>query len=145
MCVFKIYFFFKWRIITLQNFVVFCQTSTWIRHRCTYIPSLWTSLPTPPLWVSSEPLFEFPEPYRKFPLAICFTYGTVSPCFSSHTPYPLPMLLSSFFIIYLVSYLAVPGVSCGTQDLRCIMQGPSLQHTDSAVLVCKSRSCSIQA
>ena len=31
--------FFNWRIITLQNFVVFCQTSTWISHRYTYIPS----------------------------------------------------------------------------------------------------------
>ena len=25
--------FFNWRIIALQNFVVFCQTSTWISHR----------------------------------------------------------------------------------------------------------------
>jgi len=31
--------FFYWRIIALQNFVVFCQTSTWIRHKYTYIPS----------------------------------------------------------------------------------------------------------
>ena len=31
---------FYWRIIALQNFVVFCQTSTWISHRYTYIPSL---------------------------------------------------------------------------------------------------------
>ena len=33
-------FFFNWSIITLQNFVVFCQTSTWIGHRYTYVPSL---------------------------------------------------------------------------------------------------------
>ena len=26
--------FLYWRIIALQNFVVFCQTSTWISHRC---------------------------------------------------------------------------------------------------------------
>ena len=26
--------FFHWKIIALQNFVVFCQISTWIRHRC---------------------------------------------------------------------------------------------------------------
>ena len=32
--------FFYWRIVALQNFVVFCQTSTWISHRYTYIPSL---------------------------------------------------------------------------------------------------------
>ena len=45
--------FFYWRIITLQNFAVFCQTSTWISHRYTYIPSLLklppTSLPILPL------------------------------------------------------------------------------------------------
>ena len=33
-------FIFYWRIISLQNFVVFCQTSTWISHRYAYIPSL---------------------------------------------------------------------------------------------------------
>ena len=32
--------FFYWRIIALQNFVVFCQTSTWISHRYTYVLSL---------------------------------------------------------------------------------------------------------
>ena len=40
------FIFFYWRIIALQNFV-FCPTSTWISHRCTYIPSFWTSLPSP--------------------------------------------------------------------------------------------------
>ena len=48
--------FFYWRVIALQNFVVFCQTSTRISHRYTYIPSLLTSLPLPthptPVWVS---------------------------------------------------------------------------------------------
>ena len=29
-----IYLFTYWRIIALQNFVVFCQTSTWISHIC---------------------------------------------------------------------------------------------------------------
>ena len=45
------YFFnlrFNWRIIDLQNFVVFCQTSTWISHRYPYIPSL-LNLPFPVL------------------------------------------------------------------------------------------------
>ena len=32
--------FFYWRIIALQNSVVLHQTSTWISHRYTYIPSL---------------------------------------------------------------------------------------------------------
>ena len=46
-------FTFYWRIIVLQNFAVFCQISTWISHRYTYIPSLLNlppiSLPIPPL------------------------------------------------------------------------------------------------
>ena len=49
---FKKKFIFYWRIIALQNFV-FYQTSTWISHRYTYIPSLLSlspiSLPIPPL------------------------------------------------------------------------------------------------
>ena len=32
--------FFYWRIIALQNFVVFCQTSTWISHQFSSIQSL---------------------------------------------------------------------------------------------------------
>ena len=35
-----IYLFFSRRIIALQNFVVFCQTSTWIGHRCTYVQQI---------------------------------------------------------------------------------------------------------
>ena len=45
-------------------------------------PSFWTFLPSPslshPSRLITEPLFEFPEPYSKFPLAIYFTYGNVS-------------------------------------------------------------------
>ena len=44
---FKINLFFNWRIIALQNFAVFCQTSTWISHRYTYTRPFWTSLPSP--------------------------------------------------------------------------------------------------
>ena len=50
--------FFYWRVIALQNFVVFCQTSTWVSDRYTYIPSLLNlppiSLPIPPLEVDTE-------------------------------------------------------------------------------------------
>ena len=46
-------YFLNWTIITLQNFVVFCQTSPWISHRYTYVPSLLNlphiSLPIPHL------------------------------------------------------------------------------------------------
>ena len=42
---YKIYLFFNWRIIALWNFVDFCQTSTWIRHRYTYVLPSGTSFP----------------------------------------------------------------------------------------------------
>ena len=38
--------FFYWRIIALQNFVVFCQTSTWISHRYTYRDCILKSITT---------------------------------------------------------------------------------------------------
>ena len=59
---FLIYFFFSWRTVALQNFVVFCQISTWISHRYTYIyllplePS--SHLPSPP---NLEGLFDRKE------------------------------------------------------------------------------------
>ena len=37
---FLLLFIFYWRIIALQNFAVFCQSSTWISHRYTNITSL---------------------------------------------------------------------------------------------------------
>ena len=33
-------YFFNWRIIALQNFVIFCQTSTRINHKYTHVTSL---------------------------------------------------------------------------------------------------------
>ena len=53
-----------------------------MRHRYTSIPSL---LNLPPIYlpillleVDTEPLFEFPETYSKFPLAIYLTFGNIS-------------------------------------------------------------------
>ena len=78
---FLINLFFNWKIIPLQNLVVFHQTSIWISHRYTYPllfepPSHLPNHPTPldwyraPVWVSWT--------YSKFPLAIYFMYGNVS-------------------------------------------------------------------
>ena len=39
---FKMYLFFNWRIIALQNFAVFYRTSTWISSSCTYVASLFS-------------------------------------------------------------------------------------------------------
>ena len=66
--------FFNWRIIVLQNFVVFCQTWIRISHRYTYVPPLLNlssiSSPISPLRIVTEPLFEFSESQSKFPLAV---------------------------------------------------------------------------
>ena len=81
-CVCVLIYFFSWIVIALQNPVGFCQISTWISHRYTYVPSLLNllpiSCPISLLWVVIEHLFEFPESYNKFPLAIYFIYGIVS-------------------------------------------------------------------
>ena len=47
-------------------------------------------LPIPSFQIVTEPLFEFPESYSKFPLAIYFTYGIVNFCYPLHTSLLLP-------------------------------------------------------
>ena len=47
--------FFNWRVITLQNFVVFCQRSTRISHRYTHVPSLLSPSPSHPSRLSQSP------------------------------------------------------------------------------------------
>ena len=51
------------------------------------------SLPISFLQIDTEPLFEFPEPYSRLPLAIYFTYGNVS--FHVTLSYISPSLHSS--------------------------------------------------
>ena len=55
----KINLFSYWRIIALQNFVVFCQTSTWISHRYAYIPLPFEPLPIPPSRLIQSPCLSF--------------------------------------------------------------------------------------
>ena len=55
---FFVFLFFNWRIIALQNFVVFCHTSTRISHRYTHVPSLLDLhpiLPNPTFSLSQSP------------------------------------------------------------------------------------------
>ena len=52
--------FLNWRIIALQNFVVFCHTSTRISHRYTHVPSL-SDLPPISLLI---PLFSLSQSPR---------------------------------------------------------------------------------
>ena len=51
-----------------DNFFTVCwflSKSTWIRHGCTYVPSLFklpsTSLPIPPFWIVTEPCLSSPN------------------------------------------------------------------------------------
>ena len=65
---FKKLIFFYCRIIVLQTFAVFCQTSTWTSHRYTHIPSLLNlppiSLPTPRL--TKNPCLSFQSQTSNF-------------------------------------------------------------------------------
>ena len=46
-----------------------------------------------------------------------------------------------FFNIYFLFYLAVSGLSCGTQDFHCFKWDLLLHHTDSQLAVCKLSTC----
>ena len=104
---FKIIFY--WRIIALQNFAVFCQTSTWMRHR--YIPShisppFWTSLPSP------SPLH--PPSLIQSPCLSFLSHVSFHVTLSIHLTLssPLPMSISLFLLsILLLSLLPLPNAS----------------------------------
>ena len=49
-CLF-IYFYFNWRLITLQYYGGFCHTLTWISHGCTCVPH-----PDPPSHLPPHPI-----------------------------------------------------------------------------------------
>ena len=98
--------------------------------------SCWTCVLTPPLrsWELQDAVFlsvvlthflHFREPYSFFSLHL--TRVKVAPYIQTHLTRILPLPLKKIFI-----YLAVMGLSCGTCDLRCIMQEFSLQHMDSS-------------
>ena len=90
-CIFFNWFDFYWRIIVLQNFAVFHQTSTSISHSCPLPiepPSYLPPHPTPlgwsraPVWVSWDIQQISPWP------SISHMVMSV-PCYSFHTSHPL--------------------------------------------------------
>ena len=82
--------FLNWRIIAVQNLVVFCHTSASSSHKYTHVPSLPSPSPTHPP-ACRRALFEFPQSYSEFPLAIYLTYGIVNfyVTLSVHLPFSL--------------------------------------------------------
>ena len=89
--------FWNGRIIALQNFAVFCHTSTKISHRCTHVPSLRISLQSPsssyslvclrdPVWV--------PWVIQKIPIGYLFyIWSCKFLCYSLQTSHLLHPLL----------------------------------------------------
>ena len=74
--------FFYWRTIALQMFFSSIKPEHESAIGIHIFPPSWNSLPSPspshPSRLITEPLFEFPEPFSKSPLAIYFTYGNIS-------------------------------------------------------------------
>ena len=77
--------------------------------------------PHPPLYVVTEPRYEFAESYSKFPLAIYFAYGIVNfyVTLSIHLPFSL---LSSHHV-----HMSVLYVCLSTAALKINSSVPSLQ------------------
>ena len=78
------YFIFYFKLKNIC-FTEFCGFLSYINknqpqaHPCPLLPRPPSHLPPhPTLQPVKEPLFEFPESYSKFPLAIYFTYGIVN-------------------------------------------------------------------
>ena len=94
---------FNWRIIALQFCVGFYQTSTWISHRFTYVPSHLSPHPTSlgcyrvQVWVS--PLS------HTFPLTVYFTYSSVCFYVTLSGPSPYFSLVSLAKCLLILFYL----------------------------------------
>ena len=108
--IFLINLFFNWRIMSLQNFVVFCQTSTWISHRYIYIPFL---LNLPPISQPSRPSRLIQSPCLSSLLhttnSCWLSILHMFPCYSLHTSHPL---LPSPHVHNLFSMSVSPLLTC---------------------------------
>ena len=95
------FFFLHWRVIALQNFVVFCHASARMSPRHTRPPPPEPRCYRPPqstLRPVTEPLLEFPKSHGKLPLASYLTYGIVNFHFILSLHLPFSLLPSSMSI-----------------------------------------------
>ena len=82
--------FSNWRIIALQNFVYFCQTSTRISHRYTQVPSLLNLPPHPSLLDCHRAPVWVPWVTQEIPIDYLFYIRYCKfPCYSLHISHPL--------------------------------------------------------
>ena len=100
-CLFACFFatlFINWRILALQDFVVFCQTSTRSNHRDTHAPSLGNFPPHPSLLDCHRAPVWVPWGIQQIPIGCLFSKRScLFPCSSLHTSHPLPPLLTLDF------------------------------------------------
>ena len=73
---FFLFYFFNWKIIALQSFVIFCHTSESINHRYTLLSVIWYSQMGLSTWQFSLLFF----------LRICHSYNFSGDSFSSVSP-----------------------------------------------------------
>ena len=96
------FFFFNWRIITLQYCDDFCHTSAQIRHRFTYVPSL-----VPPSHLSPHPTPLGFHGAQQIPtgdlfyVRKCICFGAV---FSHHPTLPFPCSVQKSVLFVCISF-----------------------------------------
>ena len=97
-------FFFNWSIIALQ----FCVLVSSLQRSESGICNVYIHTPPriPPIWVTTEHQAELCVLYRSFPLAVCFTHGSVfmSILISQFVP-PSPSAHVHTFILYVCIYI----------------------------------------
>ena len=102
--VYSLKIFLNWRLIALQNFVVFCHTSTRISHRNTHVPSL---SDLPPIFLSIPPFSLSQSPclsslsHKQIPIGYLFDirpckFLLLSPYISPSPSFPPPMSIGLF-------------------------------------------------
>ena len=100
-----------------------------------------TLLPHPNIQPVTEPQFEFPELYTKFPLAVHFTYGIVNFYVTLSIHFPLS-LLSSPHIYRSVFYVCFSFVALKINSSLPSLSVQFSSVTESCPTLCDPMDCS---